>query len=150
MPLPQLLDAIGRERRAAYRAALAARDHAQLRSLLSRGIPAAWTAAEIQALAAAEMPLPEKRRRVALLFANAEQLSQAMAVGGDELAKTLGSWLPRQDAGPVLRIIGKAPDAWYDLARSLRTGAQADVDDDLPCDIDRAQGFLCGGGLNLE
>lgn len=150
VPLQQLLDAIGRERRAAYRAALAARDHAQLRSLLARGIPAAWTAAEIQALAAAEMPLPEKRRRIALLFANAEQLSQAMAAGGHELAKTLGSWLPRQDAGPLLHIIGKAPDAWYDFARSLHAGAQANGHNDLHCDIDRAQSFLCGGGLNLE
>ena len=62
-----------------------------------------------------------------------------------------GEWMRnRQDAGPVLRIVGKAPDAWYDFARSLHDGAQAGGDKDLPCDIDRAQGFLCGGGLNLE
>lgn len=125
VPLQQLLDAIGGERRAAYRAALAARDHAQLRRLLARGIPAAWTAAEIQALAAAGMPLPDKRRRLALLFANAEQLSLAMAAGGREFAQPLGRWLPREDAGPLLRIIGKAPEAWYEFARSLRAGAQA-------------------------
>jgi hypothetical protein len=146
VPLQALLDHIGAERRAAYRAALAAHAHAQLRGLLARGIPPAWTASEIRTLATADLPLPEKRRRIALLFANAEQLSLALEAGGEELATALAGWLPRQDWGPVLRIVAKAPDTWYDFARALRAAAAEDV----ACNVDRAQGFLCGGGLSVE
>jgi hypothetical protein len=145
--LHDLLDAIGTERRTAYRAALAAHNHAQLRRLLASGIPPWWTADEIQALATADLPVPEKRRRIALLFADARQLSQALnAEDNDLLAKSLGAWLPRQDWGPILRLIGQAPDAWYDVARALRASAASDV----ACDIDRAQGFLCEGGIKVD
>lgn len=142
VPLSELIDALGTERRAAYRAALAAHDHARLRFLHASGIPARWTAAEIEALSKAELSIGEKRRRIALLFADAGQLAGPLAASGYDLPQAV-VWLPRQDWGPVLRIIGKSPDAWYDIAARLRGAAPAEV----ACDIDRAQGFLCGGGL---
>ncbi|MEK8033797.1 hypothetical protein AACH06_23485 [Ideonella sp. DXS29W] len=143
--LPALLESLGRERRAAYAAALAAHDHAKLRSLMARGIPPAWTAAEIASLARSELPLPEKRRRIALLFANAEQLQLALVETGFEAAKSL-AWLPRADWGPVLRLIRQSPGDWYEWAYPLREA----VPEDVACEIDRAQGFLCGGGLKLD
>jgi hypothetical protein len=140
VPLPALLEAMGTDRRNAYRAALAAHDHARLRALRASGIPAVWAAAEIQALASAELPLQEKRRRIALLFADSDHLAAALTARSAALDL---AWLPRQDWGPILRIIGKRPEAWYGIAADLRAAAPAEV----PCDIDRALGFLCGGGL---
>jgi hypothetical protein len=146
VPLRELLDALGAGRRAAYRAAIANRDHAQLRRLLTTGVPAWWTAAEIKDLGKADLSLEEKRRRMALLFANADQLTEALRSDGYDLTESLATWLPRQDWTPILRILGKDPDAWFEMAQRLR----ASVEIDLACDIDRTQGFLCGGGVNLD
>lgn len=145
VPRVQLIDAVGTERRAAYRAALAAHDHAQLLSLRASGMPPHWTAAEIAALATADLPLPERRRRIALLFADADQLAGALQATSYNLPQAL-NWLPRQDWGPILRIIGQSPDTWHDVAVRLRAAAPEDV----ACDIDHALGYLCGGGVNLE
>ena len=138
-----LVDELGAERRAAYRAALAAHDNARLRRLVASGIPAWWTADEIQALAKAELPLEEKRRRIALLFADADQLSAALLDPWQQVANTLGPWLPRQDWGPILRLVRKEPMAWYDARRRFEP-----ADAQVGCSLDRAQGFLCEGGLN--
>jgi hypothetical protein len=146
VPLRELLDALGSERRAAYRAALAGRDHARLRQLLDDGLPAWWTSAEIEALAKAEFPLEEKRRRVALLFANAGQLSDAMHLDEYDLASSLATWLPRQDWKPVLRLIASNPNAWFDMEQRLR----GSVGEELACDLDRAEQFLCGGGVATD
>ena len=141
--LRELVDVLGAERRATYRAALAVHDHAQLQRLSASGIPAWWTAAEIQALAKADLPPDEKRRRIALLFAEPDQLAKALRVGGYEVASTLGPWLPRQDWGPILRLVRKDPMAWGDARRYFG----APDGSAIGCDLDHAQGFLCGGGL---
>ncbi len=140
VPLRDLVDVLGAERRAAYRAALAAHDHEQLRQLLALGIPAWWSADELRALATSDLPLDEKRRRIALLFADPGQLASALAEA--ETATSLGRWLPSQDWGPILRLVRKDPGKWVD-ARALFDPADARIG----CELDRAQGFLCKGGL---
>jgi hypothetical protein len=143
VPLRDLLDDVGADRRAAYKAAVAARDRAQLRQLREDGIPAWWTAAEIEDLAKADFPLEEKRRRIALLFADADHLTEALSTTSLE---SLATWLPRQDWAPFLRIIAKKPDRWFQAVKQVRPL----VKDALGCDLDRAQGFLCGGGLQTD
>lgn len=143
VPLQELLDDVGADRRAAYKAAIAARDRAQLRQLREDGIPAWWTAAEIGDLAKADFPLEEKRRRIALLFADADHLTEALSTTSLE---SLATWLPRQDWAPILRIIAKEPDRWFQAVKQVRPM----VKDALGCDLDRAQGFLCGGGLQTD
>ena len=143
VPLRDLVDVLGAERRAAYEAALVAHDHAQLGRLMALGIPERWTAAEIRALADADLPLEEKRRRIALLFADPAQLAKALSVDGSDAARTLGPWLPRQDWAPILRLIVKNPASWF-YARQRFGAPDGSV---VGCDLDHAQGFLCGGGL---
>jgi hypothetical protein len=129
---------VGGARRKAYAAAIAAHDHATLARLLAAGIPPRWTAQEIGALATASLAPEEKRRRIALLFANPGQLGRALYEGRYELPDSLLTWLPAQDWGPVLRVIERDPDNWRDSAppagrprtrgRSKRAGLR-----DRPC-----------------
>ncbi len=144
--LRDMVDLLGTGRRAAWRSALAAHDHAALRRLLAIGIPNWWTAAEIQALATSAMPLEEKRRRIALLFADPAQLAGALKVDGSSVASSLGAWLPRQDWAPILRLVAANPADWFDARQ--RFGAPAHSA--LGCDLDHAQGFVCGGGLQPD
>lgn len=145
-----LIDTLGVERRQAYAAAVAARDRVAHRTLLAAGIPPHWTVAEIIALGKSDLPLEEKRRRIALLFSNSDQLKIALNSKRYDLPEALLSWLPRQDWGPVWRVIGSQPDMWWNAAKSLRETAAESGREELLCDIDRAQGFLCGGGFELE
>ena len=57
---------------------------------------------------------------------------------------SLTSWLPRQDWRPILRIVEKHPNVWFDLAQRIR----ASVGKELACEFDHAEGFVCGGGVN--
>jgi len=145
-----LIDAQGVERRRAYAAAIAARDRVAHRTLLAAGIPPHWTVAEIIALGKSDLPLEEKRRRIALLFSNSDQLDIALNSKRYDLPEALLSWLPRQDWGPVWRVIGQQPDMWWSAAKHLREKAAESGREELLCDIDRAQGFLCGGGIELN
>ena len=142
--LHELLDILGTDRRAAYRAALARHDHVELGRLLAAGVPAWWTADEIEALAKSDLPLEERRRRIALSFANADQLEAALHAGPYDVPDSLTSWLPRQDWRPILRIVEKHPNVWFDLAQRIR----ASVGKELACEFDHAEGFVCGGGVN--
>ena len=150
VPIKRLVDRIGNERKGKYAAAISAHDHSQLRHLLAIGIPTAWTAAEIQALGTAKSQVEEKRRRIALLFANPGQLDRTLNDDRYGLPKSLLAWLPYQDWKPVLQVIGRSPDIWRDAAKSLRESAEEANRSDLACAIDRAQGFLCGGGISVD
>lgn len=145
-----LIDALGVERRRAYGAAIAARDRTAHRALIAIGIPPHWTVAEIVSLSQSGLPLAEKRQRIALLFSVNDQLALALNSKRYDLPEALLPWLPRQDWGPVWRVIGRNPDIWWNAAGSLRHKASESGREDLLCDIDRAQGFLCGGGIELE
>jgi hypothetical protein len=149
--ISSLIDVLGVDRRAAYRAAVAAHDHTKLRQLVAAGIPAWWTTAEISALAKADLPLAEKRRRVAMLFANKAQLAAALNNDRYSLPESLFTWMPDEDWGPMLQVIQREPDRWWDDAGiRLRNAAEQSGRSNLACRIDHAMGFLCGGGLNLN
>jgi hypothetical protein len=148
--LHSLIDALGVERRQAYAAAIAARDRTAHRTLVAAGIPSHWTVAEIVSLSQSGLPLEEKRQRIALLFSIKDQLMLALNSKRYDLPEALLTWLPRQDWGPVWRVIGREPDIWLNAAGSLRHMATQVGREDLLCDIDRAQGFLCGGGIELQ
>lgn len=150
VPIQRLVDQIGNDRKVNYAAAIAAHDNAQVRSLLAKGIPPAWTAAEIQALGKADVSIEEKRRRIALLFANPDQLDRTLNKDRYGLPETLLAWLPYQDWKPVFRVIARDPDIWRDAAMRLRESAEKAHRSDLACAIDRAQGFLCGGGIVFD
>lgn len=151
VPFDKLVHVLGTERRRAYGATIAAHDHARNRALLAAGVSPRWTAAEIRALGTADLPLEEKRRRIALLFANATQLDRALNSNDRyDVPESLLAWLPEEDWGPVLRAIGRSPDLWRDAAASLRQKAIAAQRSGLACAIDRAQEFLCGGGIVPE
>ena len=70
----------------------------------------------------------------------------ALAVFTTIAGYALATWLPRQDWKPVLRIVAKAPNAWFDMAQRVRKS----VDAVLACELDRAEQFVCGGGVNLD
>jgi hypothetical protein len=144
-----LVDALGVQRRQAYAAAVAERNHARVRQLLAQGIPAWWTEAEILALGKADLAEAEKRRRIAVLFANANQLERALEANRN-LPMSLLPWLPDSDWGTVLRVIERKPSEWLESAQSLRNAAQESGRADLACRIDHALGFLCGGGMQLD
>lgn len=145
-----LVDQIGKDRKAEYAVAIAAHDNALVRKLLSAGIPATWTAAEIRALGTAELSLAEKRRRIALLFSNAAQLNLSLKTDRYNLPESLLAWLPSQDWTPILRIIAQSPDDWRDAAGSFRKQADEAKRFDLTCAVDHALGFLCGGGVEFD
>jgi len=148
--IAKLVDVLGAERRRAYGVAIESHDRARYRALLAAGIPPRWTAAEIRALGTADLPLAEKRRRIALLFANPDQLDRTLSEDRYDLPESLLGWLPAQDWEPVLRVIGRNPDLWREPAQRLRDLAEKAIQFVQPCDIDRAQGFLCGGGIQFD
>ncbi len=150
VPIQRLVDQIGHERKAEYAAAIAAHHHAEVRRLLATGIPTAWTAAEILAVGKADLTIEEKRRRIAILFANADQLYRTLNNNRYDLTESLLAWMPYQDWKPILQIIAREPDIWRSAASSLRKAAQEANRVDLACAIDHAQGLLCGGGLVFD
>jgi hypothetical protein len=145
-----IVDALGTVRRREYLTSIIALDRKQHDVLLATGIPARWTDHAIRSIGVADITLEEKRRRIALVFTNSAQLESALYGDKYMLPKTLLTWLPRQEWGPVLQVIESNPDQWRDAAISLREEAENAGRSDLACDIDHAQGFLCGGGINLE
>ena len=150
VPIQRLVDQIGNERKGKYAAAIAAHDNAQVRRLLAAGIPTAWTAEEIQALGKTDLPIEEKRRRIAILFASSDQLDRTLNNDRYGLPEALLAWLPYQDWEPILRVISRNPDLWRDAALSLRKSSEEAHRSDLACAIDRAQGLLCGGGIVFD
>lgn len=141
------MDRIGGARRAAYADALAARDRRRLASLTAAGIPTRWTATEIEALERASLSLEEKRRRIALLFANPDRLAAVFDESHRALLPSLRSWLPDSDWAPILRLIAAHPAAWMRRMGYQSPGFGSPA---LRCRIDHAFGFLCGGGLDPD
>lgn len=150
LSLDRVVDWLGSARRQDYANAIAGHDHAALGRLLAHGLPPRWTVDEIRAVGKSTLPLEEKRRRIALLFANPEQLARALFVARYDLSETLLPWLPDQDWGPVLRVIERSPDFWREPASQLRKAVETAGRPGLACAIDHAQGFLCGGGIVLD
>ncbi|GAB4089752.1 hypothetical protein [Hydrogenophaga soli] len=147
--IESLVETLGTARRQAYQTAVAALDHAEVRRLLAAGIAPRWTATEIEKLAQADLPLADKRRRIAVLFANANQLDRVVHRDQHGVVTSLMKWLPDPDWGPVLRAMERdAVFFWHEGAATyLRGEAETANRPQLACRIDHAMGYLCGGGI---
>lgn len=124
-----------------YLDAVLALDRSQLKALKARGVPAAWTREAILAVADSGVPLADRRRRIAWLFHDPEQLAAALT---PSVIERLRDWLPLEDWGPVLRVIEAQPQLWNQPLVPL------DVEPDrrlsrLDCALQHAQQQLCGG-----
>lgn len=129
-----------------YLDAVLALDRPLLKALKGRGVPAAWTREAILAVADSGLKLTERRRRIAWLFHDHEQLAAALT---PSVIERLRDWLPLEDWGPVLRVIEAQPLVWNQPLVPL------DVEPDrrlsrLDCALQHAQQQLCGGGWRVD
>lgn len=131
------------ERRKEYLAAVMALDKGKLQSIEAGPLPSTWVGEAISALGKSDLPLADKRKRIAHLFYDHELLAKAMEeVGGDEMLKSLVAWLPAEDWGPVLDIMRKYPYRYY--SEGVRNEAASQKKQRLVCDFDNLRGLLCG------
>jgi hypothetical protein len=132
------LKTFGVARYEAYMQAVLALDKPKLRAMQQLGLPGNWTAEAIERVGASSLPLAEKRQRTAWIFYDNKQLARALS---SNVLTGLLDWLPREDWRPILRIIEKHG---FDV-RDLRAKAQEKGLNHLACDLDHAQGLICGG-----
>ena len=131
-----------------YQVAILALDKAALKVLQAEGIPGRWTAQAIVQLGKSSLPLADKRRRIAWLFADREQLRRSLA--DYAVAESLIDWLPLQDWRPVLQVVGEDRSGGFNRRSSLRHQAAEKGFKELACAIDNAQGFLCGETIDAS
>ncbi|HEX8963754.1 MAG TPA: hypothetical protein VF801_12195, partial [Rhodocyclaceae bacterium] len=120
-----------------YQAAILALDKPRLKALQEGGIPGDWTADALRRVGASKLPLAEKRKRIAWIFYDHRQLARAL--DSDMLEGLLG-WLPREDWGPLLAVLSEQGIN----VRRLRQLAEEKGLSRLACDLDHAQGLICG------
>lgn len=123
-----------------YQVAVQELDRPRLQRFKSEGVPGTWTAEAIRSISRSELSLTERRRRIASLFADHGQLARAL---DSEVLASLAGWLPREDWGPVWGVVASHRDTYYGLAY-LRANVAEKKNDALACDIDHAQGLMCG------
>lgn len=129
-----------------YQAAVQALDRPRLQRFRIEGVPGSWTAQAIKSMARSELPLAERRRRIAWLFADHAQLERAL---DSEVLDSLADWLPREDWAPVLGVVGSHPETYYGLDH-LRANVVQQKREALACDIDRARGLMCGETWSVD
>lgn len=120
-----------------YQSAILSLDKPKLKAIQQNGIPGDWTAEAIKRVGASRLPLEDKRKRTAWIFYDHAQLARSL---NNEIMIGLLDWLPREDWGPILKLIAKRRDNVADV----REAAQAKGLDRLACDLDHAQGLICG------
>lgn len=140
MDLQSFLKVFRQKRFDEYQAAVQALDKPRLQLFKIEGVPGPWTAQAIKSLAGSDLPLADKRRRIAWLFADHAQLARAL---DSEVLGSLADWLPREDWGPVWGVVASHRDTYYGLAY-LRANVAEKKNEALACDIDHAQGLMCG------
>ncbi|HEX8988265.1 MAG TPA: hypothetical protein VF816_09910 [Rhodocyclaceae bacterium] len=120
-----------------YQAAILALDKPRLKTLQQGGIPGDWTADAIRRVGASTLPLAEKRKRIAWIFYDRRQLARAL---DSDMTEGLLDWLPREDWGPLLAVLSEQGIN----VRRLRQLAEEKGLSRLACDLDHAQGLICG------
>lgn len=131
----------------AYVAAVMALDKAQMKSLRAGKIAPGATAAAIVAVSKSELPLAEKRKRIAWLFYDHAQLEKAF---DSEWPQMLLDWLPYEDWRPVMKAIANFGPTGSARADELRAAAAQLGMERLACDIDNARGWICGETISDE
>lgn len=134
-------DAEAASQRKAYLAAILALDKPALRAIEAKGIVDGLTASAIEAVSASQLPLADKRKRIAWLFYNRERL--AGAVGHTGMLSLL-NWLPDEDWRPVMKAIAMLGPTSFEAVSDLRQAAADQGMPGLACDIDNARGWMCG------
>ncbi|HEX5359949.1 MAG TPA: hypothetical protein VFW49_02450, partial [Fluviicoccus sp.] len=126
----------------AYLKAVEALDKDALRRMENQGVPPFWLLEAMQAVSESPLPIPDKRKRLAWLFKDHEQLKAAFRGGylvngsPSGLLEALAEWLPVEDWGPLLKLgLGDT----YLRDRLRERGQTA-----LACRMDRAMGLNCG------
>lgn len=140
MDLQSFLKVFRQKRFDEYQAAVQALNKPRLQLFKIEGVPGPWTAQAIKSLVRSDLPLADKRRRIAWLFADHAQLARAL---DSEVLESLAGWLPREDWGPVWGVVASHRDTYYGLGY-LRANVAEKKNEALACDIDHAQGLMCG------
>jgi hypothetical protein len=132
------------EKQAEYQSSLVQLNKEKLEAIKKLGtIPSTWTTEAMRAVASSGLSLTEKRNRVAWLFRDRDALS---AIAYDEqLLGELMDWLPREDWNPVLKLLSRPAPA-LDNLKQLAQGKNLST---LSCEIDHAQGLICGEQISF-
>lgn len=144
-PLKSLTGTRDAARQKAWLDAVLALDKGRLKAMRATA-PHSWTGDAIKAVSAADMPLEEKRRRIAWLFVDRKALTESFGLGW---AETLLPWLPYQDWRPVIEAAA-AIDGHGHYLEALTEAARNAGQERIACDIDNARGFLCGETIGSE
>lgn len=142
MPYREFLLEFGAERRNEYLSAVMALDKEKLKKLEAGALPSPWVGEAILAVGQSDLPLAEKRKRIAHLFYDHDKLARAMDATD---LKPLVAWLPAEDWGPVLGVMRKYPYRYY--VQGVRDEAQNQDKKRLVCDLDNMRELLCGETL---
>ena len=140
------------EQRKAYLDAVLTLDMPRLKQLEQDGVPPNWTLDAIEMVSKSDLSVPDKRRRTAWLFRDAEGLRAALSpsnVKGTEATDTivlgLGAWLPREDWRPLLaalKVDADQGDAFWHV-KDLARKAQEQGNPALACRLFHASGQAC-------
>jgi hypothetical protein len=146
LPLAEFIKTHRKDQYDAYLAAVLALDRPRFRQFAARGVPGDWTADAIQKVSVSALPLIDKRRRTAMLFADRIQLGRSLR---SDVLEGLVDWLPYEDWRPVLDALSKRPDDGY-VRTYLRERVAAKGLQALACDLDHLQGLMCGGSFSAD
>lgn len=131
----------GAEGRAEYLAAVMALDKDKLQKIEAGPLPSIWVGDAITEVGKSELPLADKRKRIAHLFYDHELLGRAME-DGSSMVESLVAWLPAEDWGPILGLMRKYPYRYYPpgvLSRAKELDKKR-----LACDLENMLGSICG------
>ncbi|MES2187552.1 MAG: hypothetical protein V4505_23580 [Pseudomonadota bacterium] len=140
----EFIDIFRKPQHEAYLAAVLALDTTRLAAFKAEGVPGPWTAEAVRQVSTSALPVIEKRKRIAWLFADHLQLGQALAEGGEDAFAGLVEWLPQEDWWPVFSAYSQYQGPGYANLFQLKQKATDKGLTELACDVDRAQGLLCG------
>ncbi|WP_170298951.1 hypothetical protein [Massilia eburnea] len=146
MPYSDFLRRFAGERRSEYLAAVMALDKEKLQKIEAGPLPATWVGEAISAVGKSDLPLAEKRKRIAHLFYDHERLARAMEdLGGYDLLHALVAWLPAEDWAPIFGLMRQYPYRFY--PQGVRQEAENQKKARLACDLDNLLGLVCGEKL---
>ena len=118
--------------------AILALDYDALRAARKAGIFPRWIAQAIAAVSQSNLSPAEKRRRIAWLFRDAEQLKAA--IGEGYWMDALIPWLPMEDWTPIIKILKGSPS----MLENLRYDADRQGKKNLACRFATAMQRSCG------
>jgi hypothetical protein len=141
MTVNGFIDAFRAPQRQGFLTAIMALDRDALKRFRGEGMPSSWIGDAITAVGQSDLPLQDKRQRIAWLFYDHTLLAQ---VATNELLAPLLKWLPREDWEPVLAYVNS-----YLVEQLVKDGIVKDRQK-LECAIVHAQNEICGETWGVE